>query len=27
MPFEATAQAHELVDTGRRGRILVAIAD
>jgi NADPH2:quinone reductase len=27
MPLEATAQAHDLVDAGRRGRILVAIPD
>lgn len=27
MPLEATARAHDLVDAGRRGRILVAIPD
>lgn len=27
MPLEATAQAHDCVDTGARGRVLVAIPD
>lgn len=27
MPLEATAQAHDLVDAGRRGRVLIAIPD